>query len=558
MTEQPEKDTKDKEPGLLKRICAAPKAWTAATWATILVTVFLVVTVMICWSLFRFGYDHVPWRHYMTWPRLFGLLLLLVAIPVVFHRGIKLWLEGESARFPEVQKAWQAGMSALREHGISLDSTPLFLVVGSNCELQEKSIMNANETPLSVVGIPKGPSPLHWYANSEAIYLFCSDASWLSTLNRLRKAAKDEASQLAVGNDGMPDDVIENSEPLAVEAVSTPTGPPSAGLAPTGANASRGTIMLDQFVDPGASSSAPSARGTIVLDEAVKAPVQSAASAARLTATAPVAAGPTPAKRQAVTVSPRDSSIRLQRLQNVSQLVKQARQPFCPVNGILTLLPFATIDATASELDELQRAIRADLKIIHEGTQLRTPVTALVFGLEDEAGFRELVRRVGREKSASQRFGGRFDVRSDATIENLRAFSTHVCGAFEDWVYTLFRERGALSRPGNPRLYSLLCKVRCILKGRLGNILANGFGYDDKKANTSDSRLFSGCYFASTGRTADRQAFVRGVLNKLVAEQEQIEWSDKAISQNQRYSKLLLVGIAIDVFLVLLLCGLFY
>jgi hypothetical protein len=223
----------------------------------------------------------------------------------------------------------------------------------------------------------------------------------------------------------------------------------------------------------------------------------------------------------------------------------------------LVLLPFTTIEATGNELEELERAIRSDLAILQESLRLRAPVTALVVGLEREAGFRELVRRVGRDKSASQRFGGRYDVRSLATSDHLRVFSGHVCGAFEDWVYTLFREQGALSRPGNSRLYGLLCKVRCILKARLGDILGKGFGYDEQTGDHATSHLFSGCYFSATGRTADRQAFVRGVLTKLVSEQEQIEWTPSALRQERRFRTLCYVGIGLDVVLVATLLAIF-
>ena len=79
-------------------------------------------------------------------------------------------------------------------------------------------------------------------------------------------------------------------------------------------------------------------------------------------------------------------------------------------------------------------------------------MTALIVGMERERGFRELVRRVGRTRARSQRFGRRFDVRCLASARELSAFCAHVCGAFEDWVYTLFRDEGSLTRPGNIRL----------------------------------------------------------------------------------------------------------
>jgi hypothetical protein len=190
------------------------------------------------------------------------------------------------------------------------------------------------------------------------------------------------------------------------------------------------------------------------------------------------------------------------------------------------------LKAGDQDVEELERAISADLSTIYRELQLRCPVTAVIVGMDQEKGFRELIRRIGHQDAAKQRFGQRFDVRIPATTDELRRFTTHVCGTFEDWVYTLFREEQALSHPGNTALYALLCKVRRTLKTRLGDVLGKGFGYDRQSGTIP--LLFSGCYFAATGPKADRQAFVRGLLSKLYDEQEDIEWTRDALQEDHR------------------------
>jgi hypothetical protein len=169
-------------------------------------------------------------------------------------------------------------------------------------------------------------------------------------------------------------------------------------------------------------------------------------------------------------------------------------------------------------------------------------VTALVEGMEKERGFRELVRRVGPQRAAVQRFGRRYDVRSPAASQELSALCEHVCGVFEDWIYALFREKDSLARPGNTHLYGLLCTVRSRLKGRLGEILARGFGHDARQHAGDEPILFSGCYFAATGETDDRQAFVKGVFDKLVEEQEHVEWTARSGVLERRYRWLAVGG----------------
>jgi hypothetical protein len=243
------------------------------------------------------------------------------------------------------------------------------------------------------------------------------------------------------------------------------------------------------------------------------------------------------------------------RLAYLAQLLRQQRAPLCGVNGVLTLLPFHTMEAGPGEAEELEKAVKTDQSTLQKTLRLRYPVTAVVAGLEAERGFSELIRRVGRERAAAQRFGRGFNLRSRATAEELAAFSAHVCGAFEDWVYTLFREQGALTRPGNTLLYSLLCKVRCNMKDRLTDILAAGYGADTDRRSNEAPILFSGCYFAATGPTEDRQAFVRAVFDKLDEEQEEVEWTPEAVAEDRRHRRAALAGFVVSGVLALVLVG---
>ena len=177
---------------------------------------------------------------------------------------------------------------------------------------------------------------------------------------------------------------------------------------------------------------------------------------------------------------------------------------------------------------------------LNANCKLRFPVTALVVAMEQEKGFCELIRRIGREHAARQRFGQRFDIRREPTPEELRRFSSYVSGVFEDWVYTLFRDEKVLSHPGNPALYNLLCKVRRSFQARLSDVLAKGFGFDPEV--DFHPPLFSGCYFAATGAQPERQAFVSGVLSKLREEQEDVEWTNEAWMADERRRKIAIIG----------------
>jgi len=542
-----------KPPGKIKRFFSAiaslpKKLWglSLATRATIVVAFVLTCIVITSWVVFFTDDQTVPWRHSMTFGRMLVIICLLIVIPIIVHRCVKLWIEGEASQFPDIDFAWKAGLTALQRNGIDLTGTPIFLILGSSSVRQERALLEASGVKLRVREVPPGPAPLHWYAGPEAIYLFCSEASWLSALNSLEenKGLADVASSLA-----------------NLEAPTTlPTsdyGMPSAPEAPPAPEPNRGTIMLDaaQLAQhlPGPGGSPPGKagnddyRGTMML--------QAPLNLERMQPSQPIAPSMRSTERRSLILPPQDSAEQLQRLQYACQLLRRARQPLCAVNGVLTLLSFEMIQSGPREAEELQRAIKGDLGAVARTLELRSPVTALVVGLEKEQGFRELVRRVGRDRAAVQRFGQRFDLRSVPTPGELAALCIHVCGAFEDWVYALFRERGALSRPGNTSLYGLLSKVRSNLKQRLSDLLVGGYGYDPQQDSYDEPILFSGCYFAATGDTEDRRAFVQGVFNKLAEEQEDVEWTQRALAHDRRYLLAAYLGFALDAVLLCALVG---
>ena len=99
-----------------------------------------------------------------------------------------------------------------------------------------------------------------------------------------------------------------------------------------------------------------------------------------------------------------------------------------------------------------------EINLINPVLKVLDCVNFAVVDLEDEPGFSEMVSRVGPQRAQSQRFGRGYSLEKKATAEELAALSQHVAGAFEDWIYMLFREQDALYRPGNQQMFALLCK----------------------------------------------------------------------------------------------------
>jgi hypothetical protein len=218
-------------------------------------------------------------------------------------------------------------------------------------------------------------------------------------------------------------------------------------------------------------------------------------------------------------------------------LIRKARQPFCPINGILAVLPFSFLARGSAHSRELQTATQRDLDQIRDSLQLRCQVIALTGGMQREEGFLELMRRVGPDAAKTQRFGKGFNPWNHPTPEQMEAVAKNACAAFEDWTYHLFGQRGGHERIGNPKLYELLCKIRSQVARPFADLLANGFGREPDPDEPLPL-LFGGCYFAATGDTEDHQAFVRNVFDKLLEQQDFVDWTEPAIRENNWYQNL--------------------
>lgn len=491
----------------------------------VLVLIFLVICVILAYIAFYYIPNRTRWNDWVRPERILEIAALVVVIPLVVYQALRLWLRGEASRFPDIDYAWKAGIDALARNEIDLMATPIFLVLGSSDEAFEKALFDASRLSLRIREIPQGPAALHWYANPEGIYLVCTDTSCLSKLSHQAKvvlsaeAAAPTPAMARAAVDQIRGTIIAGSESRGTSSLRTSSPLPSAPAAPQAAQTGniRGTMMIGGQADP-----------------------------AEFTA---------PAEKYSIALSQAEATEQERRLEYVCQLLRRARQPFCPINGILTLLPYGLIQRGPREGIEVQRAVKRDLAIARQTLKLRCPVTALVVGLETDSGFRELVRRVGRERVAAQRFGRGFSLWNPPIPERLEALTAHACGAFEDWVYNLFREKGALSKPGNTKLYALLCKIRRNVQGRLGNILVAGYASENSHAPHEGPFLFGGCYFAGTGETEDRQAFVKGVFDKLPEQQEEVEWTTEALLEDERYQQWARFGLAIDSLLFVALIG---
>ncbi|MCA9133061.1 MAG: hypothetical protein KDA45_07890, partial [Planctomycetales bacterium] len=473
--------------------------WSLPTRVALILALFLTLCVcgvyLIAWFGEKTAFDPFDGRFIFSW------LLLLVAIPVASYFAVKAWLESEPSQYPDLDQAWEQGLTALGRAGLNIDRCPLFFATGIASPRDADNLMQAVDWELLVDGQPEGESPLRWYASRDAIVVFLLGSSATSLLQeRVEQALKKSPTSPAGG--GMRGTLMGPAP--------TASGPAGTGI--------RGTILADAAVSPAARPAAAPAAAAVGLRGTM------------LAGQSPVASSNTPQRAAQVSLDRREIADQADRLARVCRLASQARQPLCPLNGSIAIIDWQTLVGAPD--GQLASVLREDAGRMLEASQLHAPMALLIKGLDDEMGFIELTRRVGENRARDNRFGHGFNHLAPLEAGQLSALGKHACGAFEDWIYDLFRHPDALGRTNNDKLYALLCKMRNEVQPKVIEAISSLSG--TTVSGGQRGPLLCGCYFGAAGGSRMRQAFVRSVFDKLLELEEDLDWTDAA--WNKEYS----------------------
>lgn len=438
------------------------------------------------------------------------LLALIIAIPAVTYYAVRIWLQETGERFHDIERAFLAGMDELRRKGYDLQQMPLFLVLGSESDSREHHVMISSRQEFQISRFPSGKEPLHWYAGDDAIYIVLSSVGCLTHLAR-------EAVKITMD--------LHVQTPLA--------GPPKAGgLNQTYWPEDDESMSATVARAPAAGSVMPEPQARFNPSQTIMPDDDDS-----LLSRNPVSGTQHPGlDRRASPLNPKRETLDLEqrRLKFLCKLINEARNPVCPVNGVVALLPLNMILADETGNHSLN-ALRTDMGTLVEELRLRFPVVPFVVGWEEDVGFQELTRRIGPEHARDSRFGKGVGLWTPPTQYTLEAVAEHACRGFETWIYKFFKQKDALEKTGNKLLYGLMCKVRRFLQPRL-EVILKAFECREDKSDIDAVPLLSGVYFAAAGSKPDQQAFSSSVFARLTKELEgEVTWTNTALRADAFY-----------------------
>jgi hypothetical protein len=472
-----------------------------------LVAVFQVVVVLLAIVVLLVGEEQQVLAAWWRPGKLAVLALLLVLTPLLVYQAARLWLERDASRFPDILAAWQGGLAELRRQGISLTEVPLFLVIGGTSDDEEQRLLAEVPGEFLVKAAPAGAAAVHLYGSFDAVFVCIGNACQLSDVVRRGGDAR-PAAVAAQSTTGKPPDV-HGTVFLPEAAAAGAAGGEAAAPAPPAAAFDRSRTvdvgeLTNRTIDIG------SLNGT-----------------AGAAATASRTAAPSTVDRETAG----------QRLQYLCELIRRERGGLAPFNGTLAAIPWGVVQRGPTDALAVGRALGDDLAILAKGMGMRAPVTVVVLGLEREKGFCELIRRMPAAERKS-RLGQRFPVGVAASYDQLGTVASRACGMVEDLVTgRILRATGVLAERDNSALVGLVSRLRGELSGRLAGILRRAFAPAEGDA-TAVAPLLSGCYLAACGATPEQSGFVRGVIEKAIDAQGDLEWTPRAEAEDQAAGRL--------------------
>jgi len=462
-------------------------------------------------------------RYLPDWFKPFWLPALFLCLYFLSWLAWILWQlllpDQESSDFPDIDAAWEQACRSLGRNGITVRDLPLYLMLGRNAAGVD-AVFKGSQLTFIVNNVPsESDAPLHVYVDNEGIYVACSDTSLLGQHAAVLAGATDLRRDSYASVENEEDDAFKTAAPggLLKDIREVLRRAEAEGRGPDQlTEEERRQIRLLQGVDQGDQGAArPEPRRSLLKDAAL---------VDHFTA----------------------------RFQHLCRLIVRDRRPYCPINGMLVLLPLAATDS--NEVAEQTASIcQKDMLTARATLRMDWPILTLVCDLERLPGFKEMLAGLPGTELRKRRMGQRFpifvDIEPNKVPERVENLADWVCeGALGNWVFKLFhletpRKPFEEALRANGQLYRFYSQLR-ERRNRLGQILSRGIA-----APGGQTSWFAGCYLAATGRdTNHEQAFLPGVIRRMVDRNEKptfqnsVAWNEETLQEERDFLRWARVG----------------
>ncbi|TWT42820.1 hypothetical protein KOR42_46240 [Thalassoglobus neptunius] len=485
---------------------------------------------------------------------LLGYAIVRVILYLLEILGIE-----EEGEFSDIERPWREAIAELEAEGLPIDELPLFIINGLTPQQERSVFLEASGIDWQVISPSQNESksPLRVYAYSEGIFVSCVGVGAVScqqgkVVPVSAGGTPTSAPPSNIGNRtivaGEISNIMDSAKAGTGTAKSVGQAPPSI---PTG-TAPSGTMPSAAMQPPARTGGTLRSIGS-ALAKATMTPGGMKAAMQSFSGGAAERKGY--GKKQVAPIDTVESEVAQRRMDFFCELINESRFPYCPINGLLQVIPISWTTST-DQARKLAPAVRIDLETIHESLHLQFPVTVAFSELDSLPGLKEYMIRVERIQPGirQSRAGSRFATGAVIDASSMDWLLDRSMNWFRGWTYTAFS--ADINAKDNLKLFHMLCSIR-ERRDAMTVLLRESFS----QLTEPECRL-AGCYFFATGEGATEQGFIRGVLDRMVETEGDVAWSPDlahTISRNKTYSNLLIASSvvmgAVNAFLVYQLLG---
>lgn len=423
--------------------------------------------------------------------------------------------------YPDIDDAWRTALLQLEEEGVNITELPMFLVLGSSAS-GDKGFFEGAGMSKMLIAPGKGQPPVRLIATPKAIYVMASGVSaWSTYCNLLNN------KDTGVGNaEEVTREEEESRKTQRFTSVFTAENDEGKDIA----------REIQELLRK-------SAMGTITEDEQIQLRELSSMTTGK----------PKEASNKVPEFPSTRQKLAHRRLRYLCKLMLRDRRPWCPINGSLVLIPWKLLH-NDDYCREAPNFLLRDLTIARDTLTLHAPVHTLLCDVETAIGFDQF-RDCFRSKTVlTQRFGQKSPLMPSMSGTELPAFYESLAAwlgqtLMPKWILQFLNKDLATdsrNTPGmatnyNSSLYSFMREMY-MRAPRLGRVLKQGVVLSESSSNPEPMPLFGGCYLAATGESENQQAFLPGVFDRLVDNQNSVAWTKAALASERKYYGYTMLG----------------
>ena len=227
-----------------------------------------------------------------------------------------------------------------------------------------------------------------------------------------------------------------------------------------------------------------------------------------------------PASRKVLPILQNELEIEstIARLSFLCELVNQMRRPYCPINGIVVLVPFS---ATQNETlaNHAGMLVEQDLQAIRDSLMVEAPRIAVICDIQQINGCTDLIGRFPQQQK-HRRLGIKFPLVppcdqarvSEMIVEGLEWMCFRMIPPLVNRLFlTDNNDNLAIVSDGNRRIY----QFSQLLRGRqkqLERLIRRAF-----MCQTGSNGRLRGCYLSATGTESQlEQGFTAGIFSQVL------------------------------------------